>query len=248
MPIQPHPDRPGWRVLVDADGAAIGAFLYVEREDRRVADLFEPAPDLPRERIVAAILAQLDGWRIAGDERLGAALLEAGGRPGRHAHVLTHDLTAVPRTTGGCTLAPLDHPAPALVPAYLAAYRPGHPDFAARADEDPQAELAKLLSGGDLGPVLACSGVALDGDRVVGPIIVIDAPGEPPFGGPWVCELVRDPAYPGSGRGLLERALTGARAAGLPALSLAVTAGNSALGLYAALGFRRVLTSLSVDL
>jgi GNAT superfamily N-acetyltransferase len=235
-------------MLVDADGAEIGAFLYVEREDRRVADLFEPAPDLPLKRIVAAIRAELRGWRIAGDERLGAALLDAGARPVRHGHVLTHDLETIPSETGGFALAPFDHAAAALVPAYLVAYGPGHPDFATREGEDPQAELAQLLSGGELGPVLACSGAALDGDRVVGAIIVTDSPGEPPFGGPWVCELFRDPAHPGTGRALLEHALNGAQAAGLPALSLAVTTGNPAQRLYESVGFRRVLTTLSVDM
>jgi GNAT superfamily N-acetyltransferase len=248
MPVQPHPYRPDWRVLVDAQGVEIGAFLYVERDDRRVADLFEPAPDLPLERVAAALVAELGGWRIAGEEPLGAALLEAGARPARHAHVYTHDLSAAPSAASGFGLAPLDHPPAALVPAYLAAYGPGHPDHAGRQGEDPHAEIAQLVSGGDLGPVLACSAVALDGDRVVGAIIVTDAPGEPPFGGPWVCELFRDPAHPGTGRALLERALAGAHAAGLPALSLAVTAGNPAQRLYESVGFHRVLTTLSVDL
>jgi ribosomal protein S18 acetylase RimI-like enzyme len=248
MPIQPDPDRPDWRVLVDAEGAEIGAFLHVEREDPQVADLFEPAPDLPLERVVDAILADLGGWRIAGEEPLGEALVAAGGRPVRHAHALTHDLATVPSAPDGFALAALEHSAAQLVPAYLAAYGPDHPDFAARADEDPEEELGKMLGGDTLGRLLECSGVALDGERVVGAIIVTDVPGEPPFGGPWVSELFRDPAHPGTGRALLRRALARAQAAGLPALSLAVTVGNPALRLYESLGFRRVLTALSVDL
>jgi ribosomal protein S18 acetylase RimI-like enzyme len=61
-------------------------------------------------------------------------------------------------------------------------------------------------------------------------------------------ELFRDPAHPGTGRALLERALQRAAAAGLPALGLAVTDGNPAARLYEAVGFRRVLSSRSVDL
>ena len=50
--------------------------------------------------------------------------------------------------------------------------------------------------------------------------------------------------YPGTGRALLERALARSHAA----LGLAVTEGNRAARLYEALGFRRVLSTYSVDL
>jgi GNAT superfamily N-acetyltransferase len=243
MPLRPDPDRADWRVLLDADGTEVGAFLYVERDGRRVADLFEPAPGMPLSHVVRAILAELRGWRVAADERLGAALLEAGGRLFRHAHVYTHDLAVVPEPPRRAV--PLRHDAAALVPAYLAAYDADHPDAPGRADEDPEAELRKIMEGGELGPLLDCSAAVLDGDRVVAAAIITDVPGEPPFGGPWVSEVFRHPGYPGSGRAVLEYAL--ARVGG-PALSLAVTEGNPAIGVYERLGFRRVLTALSVDL
>src|SRR3954454_12930433 len=184
MPIRTDPSRPDRRVLLDAAGARIGAFLYVERDGCRVADLFEL--DSPLEQAAPVILNELRGWRVAGDARLGTALVAAGARLRRHAHVLSHDLRDVPEPGDG---APFGHPASALVPAYLAAYGPDHPDAAAREGEDPHAEIQNLLAGDDLGPVLDCSGVALDGERVVAAIIVTDCPGKPPFGGPWVAEL-----------------------------------------------------------
>jgi GNAT superfamily N-acetyltransferase len=70
------------------------------------------------------------------------------------------------------------------------------------------------------------------------------------FGGPWVAQLFRDPdpALAGLGRALLQCALSRATAAGLPALSLAVSEGNTAVRLYEALGFERVLSTFSIDL
>jgi GNAT superfamily N-acetyltransferase len=242
MPVQPDPERPDWRILSDAEGP-VGRFLSVEREGRRVADLFER--QAPVERAMAAAREELPGWQIAADEELGLALIAAGGPLHRHAHVYTHDLAAVPPAPGAV---PLREDAAALVPAYVAAYGPGHPDAPGRADEDPEDELREIIDGGTIGPLLDCSAVILDGPRVVAAVIVTDAPGEPPFGGPWVSELFRDPAHPGTGRAVLEYALACAKASGLPALSLAVTEGNRAIGLYEALGFRRVLSSMSVDL
>src|SRR3954449_10777283 len=92
MPVHRDPERPDWRVLADAAGP-VGTFLYVEREGRRVADLFEA--QAPVERVAAAVRNDLPGWRVAGGERLGAALVRAGGRVFRHAHVYTHDLAVV---------------------------------------------------------------------------------------------------------------------------------------------------------
>src|SRR4051812_1422773 len=122
MPPQPHPPRPRRRVLSDAEGP-VGHFLYAEREGRRVADLFET--QAPTGRAVAAVREQLAGWRIAAGEELGHALVAAGGRLFRHAHVYTHDLAVVPEAARAV---PLREDAAALVPAYVAAYGPGHPD------------------------------------------------------------------------------------------------------------------------
>jgi GNAT superfamily N-acetyltransferase len=115
---------------------------------------------------------------------------------------------------------------------------------------DPVADLAAVLDGHVAGRVIDCSRLALDrSETPVGVLIVTSLPGEPPFAGPWVAELFRRPGpeLRGTGRALLEAGLEAATAAGLPALGLAVSEGNPAERLYAALGFERRLSSLSVD-
>jgi hypothetical protein len=236
MPLQRDPARPGWLTLTDDRGALVGRFVRGERDGRPLADLFERATS--PVAAVPAILAELRGWRVAGDADLGVALIAAGARPVRHAHVYTHDLKAIPGPGEGEPLG--DHTVDELAPVFAAAFGPGHVD----GDRDPVASLHHL-TGGEL---LDASGVIVRDGRVVAAILVGRFEGEPPFGGPWVMELFRDPAYPGTGRALLERSLHRVAAAGLPALGLAVTEGNPAVGLYEAVGFRRVLSSRSVDL
>ena len=235
---------PARRTLTDVDGTVIATFSDIERDGRRVADLLEL--EVPVERALAPILDQLRGFRVAGPVELGRALIEAGGTPARHAHVYSHDLLErpEPRPPAGITLTPLDRPAAEIVPAYLAAHPPEHPDHAAIAAEDSDAWFSALLAG-KYGPLLDSSGLAIADDTVVAGIVIADrADPEPPFEGPWVMELFRDPGYPGTGRAVLERALMHSEAA----LGLAVTEGNSAARLYEALGFRRVLSTYSVDL
>ena len=100
-----------------------------------------------------------------------------------------------------------------------------------------------------MGPLLRAGGLALDAEsNVVAAILVCASPGEPPFGGPWIIQFFRAPGAPGAGRALLRRALAIGARDGLPALSLAVTHGNPAIGVYAAHGFTDVLRSLTVDL
>ena len=85
---------PERRTLTDADGTVIATFTDVERDGRRVADLLEL--EVPVERALAPILAQLQGFRVAGPVELGRALIDAGGTPARHAHVYSHDLLDAP--------------------------------------------------------------------------------------------------------------------------------------------------------
>src|SRR4051794_30353195 len=247
MPLRPDPARPGWLTLVDGLGRPVGAFLRAERDDRALADLFELTTAV--DAAVPVILRELRGWRVAGAEALGRALVAAGGVLRRHAHVYTHDLRDLPPEPEGFRLAPLDRPAEELAPVLDAAFPPDHPDFAGREREDPLTELRELLDEQRFGPLLGASGVALDAaGRVVAASIVTDAPGDAPFAGPWVMLVFRAPGHPGSGRALLVRGLRIAAADGLPALGLAVTDGNPAVGLYEALGFRGILSSISVDL
>jgi GNAT superfamily N-acetyltransferase len=230
-------------VLRDADGP-VGSYERDERGGAVYADLFRREPGVSAERAARAVLAELRGMRIAGDEALGRALLAAGGHATRHGHLMTHDLVVRPdwREPPGYRLTDVDRPAADLLDAYRAAYPPEHVDHR----PNPLPDLEKDLAGAEYGPLRRGSGLAVaDGGAVVGAIVIGTLPGEPPFNGPWVIDLFRHPAHRGLGRALLARAI--ALADG-PALGLMVTEGNPARALYEALGFRLVHTSLVVQI
>ena len=176
---------------------------------------------------------------------LGYALLEVGAKKRRHALLMTHDLSAVPAEVDR-RVVPLTAAAEDLEAAHRSAYRPDHPDFDVSKDTGA---IGQLLRGELVGPLLGASRMALDDDGVVvGAAILNDFPGKPPVAGPWLSELFRNPRVPGIGRELLRGALAAAAADGLPALGLAVTAGNSAIGLYEDEGFRTLREDISVVL
>jgi GNAT superfamily N-acetyltransferase len=253
VPVVEDRERPGWRLLTDARGAAIARFQPTVRDGRAVADLVTRCPGVDAARAAASVLADLRGMLVCGDEALGAALVAAGGRPGRHAHVLSRDLDSVPPPEPpprGVRIVAADRPAADLAGAFRAAYPREHPDFLSHPyPEDPGLELAPLLDGRYVGPLLDASALAVDdGDRVVGAALVNRAAGSPPEAGPWLSQLFRSPAFPGTGRALLSHALSALAAAGEEALGLAVTDGNPAERLYAALGFRRAFSAFNVQL
>jgi hypothetical protein len=219
---------PEAHALLDRDGTPIATYLLIDAGARRLADIVELRVSV--ERALPVLLERFEGMRVSAPLELGEALVRAGARRRRHAHVYRHDLEDVPPEPPG--LHPLDRSVAALLPAYEAAFPPGHPDRARRPDQ----HLRTLMRGG----LLDGSGMALEGDRVVGAILV----GALDNDGPWVLEVFRDPGSPGTGRALLERAL--ARAQG--SLGLTVTEGNRAERLYRALGFKLRQTFLSVDL
>jgi GNAT superfamily N-acetyltransferase len=222
--------------LHDAGGTPIADYRRLDDEGRAVTDLHVPV-----ERAVPAMLAQWRGLRVSAPEPLGRALAAAGATPVRHAHVYSHDLRERPAVPEGFAFTPADRPANELLPAYRAAFRPGHPD---QADADGH-NLAGILAG-ELGRLLEASGLVVAGDgRVLAGILVTETDGTAPFTGPWVMELFRDPSARGTGRALLERALA---LTPPPALGLTVTDGNPAIGLYRTLGFRRVYSIYSVKL
>jgi GNAT superfamily N-acetyltransferase len=235
-------------VLSDADGP-VGRYDRGERNGHVYADLFEREPGVSAERAARAALAQLRGWRIAADEPLGRELIAAGGKPLRHAHLMSHDLAERPdwREPDGYRLTDVDRPAADLVGAYLAAFGPGHVDH--RPEETPEraaAVMESYVSGREFGPLLRGSGIAVAGDgTVAGAILLGTLPGDPPLNGPWLIEVFRHPAHRGVGRALVERALA---LADVPVLGLMVTEGNPARGLYEDLGFRHVHTALVVQL
>jgi GNAT superfamily N-acetyltransferase len=147
-------------------------------------------------------------------------------------------------------LTPVDRPAIDLAAACLAAYPADHPDHAGMPpQEPPEHELEEIMSGRMMGALLRSSGLAVGEDgAVLGAVLVNGTPGGPPFGGPWIAQVFRHPDAPGTGGALLRRALGIATRDGLPALSLAVTHTNPAIGVYTALGFVDVLEVLNVQL
>jgi GNAT superfamily N-acetyltransferase len=242
VPVVDGPD--GRRVLLDAAGAPVGRYDHDERGGVVYADLFAREPGVSAAHAAGAVLADLRGMRIAGDEELGRALIAAGGTAARHAHLMSHDLAERPdwREPAGYRLTDVDRPAADLMEASLAAFPPGHVDHR----PDSGVDLERDLSGVEFGPLLRGSGVAVDEDgAVVGAILLGTLPGEPPLNGPWVIELFRHPAHRGIGRALLERALALLEG---EALGLMVTEGNPARALYEALGFQLVHTALVVQI
>ncbi len=234
-------------VLSDDDGP-VGRYDRDERDGRVYADLFDREPGVSAARAARAALAPLRGWRIAGDTELGRQLVAAGGRPVRHAHLMTHDLAVRPDWSDppGHRLTDVDRPAADLVDAYLAAFPPGHVDHRAEPRDSALATLVRHLSGVEFGPLLRGSGLAVAADgTVAGAILLGVLPGEPPLNGPWLIEVFRHPEHRGVGRALCERALA---LADVDAIGLMVTEGNPARGLYEALGFRLVRTALVVQL
>jgi GNAT superfamily N-acetyltransferase len=253
VPTRSDPEQPRWQVLLDADGTPIARFQAVVRDGLRVADLFTRCPGIGVGQARDAVLADLRGALVCGDEELGRALVAAGGRQGRHAHVLSRDLRDPPSPPGvppGLRIVAADRPASDLVAAFRAAYARDHPDFRAHPyPEYPAAELAPLLEGRQVGPLMAASALAVDeAGGVVGAALVNRAPGDPPDSGPWLTQLFRAPNHPGTGRVLLQHVLAELAAAGEAALGLAVTDGNPAERLYRALGFQRAFTAFNVQL
>jgi GNAT superfamily N-acetyltransferase len=236
------------RTTLSDDRGPVATYHRDERNGVVYADLFEREPEVSHDRAAKAVLAQLRGMRIAGDEALGRALIAAGGTPWRHGHFMSHDLAERPRWQAppGYRLTDVDRPAADLLDAYRAAFPRDHVDHR---DETPERALDELeghLSGQAFGPLLRGSGLAVAPDgTVAGAIIVGLLPGDPPLNGPWLMEVFRHPAHPGVGRALVERAL--ALTDG-PALGLMVTEGNPARALYEALGFRLVRTALVVQI
>ena len=236
------------RVLLDADGTPVGRYDHAERQGQVSADLFQREPGVSAQHAAAAVLADLRGMRIAGDEPLGRELIAAGGRVLRHAHLMSHDLSERPAfpEPRGYRLTGVDRPAADLMHAYRAAYPPGHIDYRGETDEHARRDLEGYLAGGEFGPLVRGSGLAVAPDgAVVGALLIGTLPGEAPLNGPWIIEVFRHPAHRGAGRALLERALA---ITDVPALGLMVTEGKPARRLYERLGFRLVHTALVVQI
>src|SRR6185436_2235409 len=112
MPIVPDPEHAERHTLVDPDGIPLARYVHVLRDGRVVADLFEL--EVPVQRALPYVLAELRDTRIAGSEELGRALVAAGARPHRHSHAYSHDLRDLPPVPPGFELTAVDRPATEL--------------------------------------------------------------------------------------------------------------------------------------
>jgi GNAT superfamily N-acetyltransferase len=184
----------------------------VQRGHNRVLDRI--TLHVPVARAAPVFAHRFQGHRVAGSPELGRALEAFGAIPARHAHLYERGPSDVPpQVPPGVRLVPYDGR------DLLDVYR------AAGAEWDEPAIPAALDA--------AASALAV-ADRTAGAILV----GQNGL----IYDLFRDPAYPGTGKALIQHALS------VRGLTLAVTDGNPAERLYQRLGFQHVYEAYSVDL
>jgi hypothetical protein len=221
-------------------------------------------PLVPVAEAAPAILAAMPGWHFVPDTdadpvagaALAAALQAAGAVVARHAFGYTYPLDmavdprwATPQLPEGTSVAELSGVSESMVTLSQRAFGPGHPDHE-HGGMDTAVELGKLFDG-TYGELLAGTAQVARADVVMAALVVNRFRGEPPYGGPWIVDVFRDPDDPaarGLGSVLIRRALALLAADGEPALTLAVTAGNPAAQRYEALGFTRCWTALRLRL
>ncbi len=254
MSVVPASDAPGpWRVLLDSGGRRIARFRSDDRAGIRAAGSLRLEPGVDADAAVPVILAGLRGHRVSGAPGIGERLIAAGASRQRHVRVLSRSLASVdepPEPPPGIRLTALDRPVADLVASSMAAYPPGHWDFAPGLDRPERvAERLRALVAGELiGPAITPSRLAVDDrGRVVGGAIVTEAPGPEPFVGPWIADLWREPGRPGLGAVLLAHVLQAIARDGGRTAGLTVTHGNPALRVYERAGFTLRLELLSVE-
>ncbi|WP_208630182.1 GNAT family N-acetyltransferase [Amycolatopsis kentuckyensis] len=223
----------------DAAGDPVLSYLRRENAGRPWADRVEVLGDGAAD----VALREMSGWVATAPRSLAEELVARGARLVRAAHRMTCDLSR-PREGGESSASPLRcepfaGPVDDLIPAWRAAYAPGHPDYR-HEYEDLAAvrdRFEALVAGTAYGPLSPLSGVVRHDGVVVAGLLINDFPGEVPWGGFLITDLFRHPAYPGAGTLLLRWTLARAAAAGLGVVGLVVTDGNPARRLYERHGF-----------
>ncbi len=215
-----------------------------ERDGRPCADLLVRRPGIGAVDAARDIRTTLPGWLAAtADPELAQALLAEGASLVRHAHVMRRPLTTDVAVSSTWTILPFtdeaEPPRPwtDVLPNFLAAYPPDHPDHLPGGVELIEDYLIPYTRGARLGPLIcAASGLAVLDETVVGGILVVDRPGE----GPWVSDIWRgpDPDYRGVGAALVAWSSAALAHAGFTSLGLAVTESNArARAVYGRSGF-----------
>ena len=218
------------------------------------------APGRTAADAAAAVLADPDlaGWLLSTDNpSLAARLIRVGAKPRRHAFVMQCDLRepfGEPVTDTRFTLAPMpdagDRAAwEAVLPSWRDAYPADHPDHFPGDDDTAVAFLRRLVDGTELGRLHPASTLLTDSDgRPVAGIMVNVRLQDPPWGGPWIADIWRDPSLRGDGVGsvLIGHACRALAEDGFATLGLTVTHGNPARRSYERAGFRVVVESQTV--
>jgi GNAT superfamily N-acetyltransferase len=233
-------------------------YVAEHREGTPIADRARVVPGRTFADAAAAAAIQLPGWLLATDDlALSGLLVRAGATLKRHAFVMQCDLrTAVasgdidPRFTRDALPGTSAATAwTAILPSWRAAFPPEHPDHFDGDDATAVAFIMRLVDGSELGPLHRSTTLLLDsaGTPVAGILINIRAQ-DPPWGGPWIADIWRDPALHGTGVGtmLIGHAQRLLVEDGHVSLGLAVSAGNSARHTYQACGFHTVNESQTV--
>ena len=200
-------------------------------------------------RAVEAVMLHMHGWYLSGPESFCNDLMSMGATFVRHAHILTHFLDGLeqPDLPAHLRYVPCDRAPEDVIHAWLAAFGPEHPDHVGQsADSILHHEVAPLLNGTLVGPVLPCSVLAVnERDEVVAGVVVTDWNGMP-----WISSGFRDPVRSPKGLGtkLLLYTLRSAAADGFSALTGSVSADNGpSLHMCAKLGFQPVSTFMTVS-
>lgn len=247
------------------DGTAVADFELTDRGGVPWADLVVLPGDI--DTAVRAATDQWAGWYVSSsDNAFIDRLLSDGAAIIRDAFVMTRPLTNADasdesttstQTLWTATSFGIDGEPPLpwarILPSWRRAYPQDHPDHESGDDGRLITECFEpLTKKGALGDLLTPeSTLALDRfGSVIGGIIINNRPGEPPFAGPWVSDIWRDPASEAKGVGsqLLRRAIQLLAGRGFPALSLTVSQGNPARHVYEREGFVDVLRARTVRL
>ena len=245
------------RVLTDERGPVL-RYVEEQREGTPIADLAHVVSGRSVSEAAAVACARLPGWLLSTDDlALAGRLVMAGAKPRRHAVIMQCDLrapTPMASLVPHLRLVPLpttrtDAAWARILPSWRAAFPEDHPDHFAGDDRTAIQFVMRLVDGSELGPMHRSTTLLVDDAGVpVAGIIVNIRQKDPPWGGPWISDLWRDPALRGSGVGpmLLSRAKGLLAEDGHVCLGLAVSAGNAARRTYLTEGFHTVLESQTV--
>lgn len=246
------------RALFDPVGAAL-RFTALPRPGAPMAASACVPDGRSTQDAARCAMEQLPGWIVQTEDlSLAAALVKAGARPTRHAFAMHCDLRAdapVPLQPDGLTATPLTCDTDeatwlSTLPSWRRAYPPDHPDHFLGDDCAAVTAFRQFVSGAELGPLHRASMLLRDGDgRPQAGIIVAVSPSDPPWGGPWIVDVWRDPCLHrrGVGTWMIARIQRTLRDDGFVSLGLAVSSGNPARRSYEAAGFRVVAETQTVQ-